>query len=113
LRHREIVVFAKDGNVVWGKVERRTVAGLPVRLFSVGGLVVNHPHRLRRSIAGLVRAHRVQVVQLVAHQSAPILTLFRGWRAAPAVDPLVMFDLNRPTGPGDRLNFMIGLKDDY
>ena len=110
---REIAVFADDGNVVWGKVERRTVAGLPMRLFSVGGLVVNYPHRLRCSIAGLVRAHHVQVVQLVAHQSAPILTLFRGWRAAPAVDRLVMFDLNRRTGPDDRLNFMIGLKDDY
>lgn len=110
---REIVVFAADGNVVWGKVARRTVAGLPVRLFSVGGLVVNYPHRLRRFIADLIRAHHVQVVQVVAHQSAPILTLFRGWRAAPAVDALAVFDLNRRTALGDRFNFMIGLKDDY
>ncbi|MFK7941668.1 MAG: GNAT family N-acetyltransferase [Paracoccaceae bacterium] len=81
-------------NYVFGKVQCKTIKGVPVRLMVIGGYEINKPHQAGRLIGKAMRQVDARIARTNANVHGPLARSCRLRRSVAMTEPTIAYPLN-------------------
>lgn len=81
-------------NFVFGKVQRKTVKGVEVRLLVIGGYEINKPHQMDKLINKAMLRYGARIARANVNSHGPLCQASRFRRSVTLTEPTIAYPLN-------------------